>query len=265
MRTILSRLLPVLFILLAQAAGHAQVTTDDKALQALQPKPPAKGTTAPAKPPETAKPAVRRTSRPAARKTPVHPAGAAKLPAVPLAPPVNPVILPPPAVLPQHPRPVPPPVPVKADAVGTVSPLGSGGSRFTFGPDSADLNNTTFDALVQIAAAAKQDPQLDITVTAWAPGTQEDPSTPRRLSLDRALAARAVLIHEGVESDRIHAVAKGFVDINLGPPDRMDIVAAHPHPTPAGTPAPQPAPTPVKAPASSAPPAAKPRPATNPP
>jgi outer membrane protein OmpA-like peptidoglycan-associated protein len=143
------------------------------------------------------------------------------------------VIIPPPLVLPQHVREAPPPVPVKPDAIGTVTKI-DGGTRLTFGPGGSDLNDATDAALIEIAGAARLDKQIEITITAWAPGTSEDPSTPRRLSLDRALAARAVLIHEGVESERIHAVAKGFTDIGGGPPDRLDIVAAHPRSTPAG-------------------------------
>ncbi len=157
------------------------------------------------------------------------------MPAVPTTPPPNPVIAPPPPVLPQHAREAPPPVPVKADAIGTVTKIDTG-TRLTFGPGSSDLNDTTHAALIELAAAARQDKRLEITLTAWAPGTPEDPSTPRRLSLDRALAARAVLIHEGVDSERITAIAKGFTDIGGAAPDRLDIVAAHPRQTPTGQP-----------------------------
>jgi hypothetical protein len=65
-----------------------------------------------------------------------------------------------------------------------------------------------------------------ISVTAWAAGNNDDPSTPRRVSLDRALAARAVLINAGVISERIHAVAKGFADPGAGPIDRVDIATS---------------------------------------
>jgi outer membrane protein OmpA-like peptidoglycan-associated protein len=234
--------LPVL-LLPWPGTALAQVTTNDKALEALQPPaaPAKSGSAAPATPAAT-----QTTPKPAApTPAPVHhaphKAAAAKpvaktpLPKVPLAPPPNPVIAPPPPVLPQHARETPPPVPIKADAVGTVTKI-DGGARLTFGPGSSDLNDATNAALIEIAGAARADKQLIVTITAWAPGTAEDPSTPRRLSLDRALAARAVLIHEGVESERVQAVAKGFVDIGTGNPDRLDIVAAHPRQTPEGKP-----------------------------
>jgi len=227
-------LLPFL-VALRPGAALAQVTTNDKALEALQP-------AAPIKPASSALAATATAPKPAtARHAPPHKAASAKpaaktpLPKVPLAPPPNPVIAPPPPVLPQHARETPPPVPVKADAVGTVTKI-DGGARLTFGPGSSDLNEATHAALIEIAGAARADKQLIVTVTAWAPGTEEDPSTPRRLSLDRALAARAVLIHEGVESERVQAVAKGFIGIGGADPDRLEIVAAHPRSTPEGKP-----------------------------
>jgi outer membrane protein OmpA-like peptidoglycan-associated protein len=236
------RMIP-LFCLLAGPA-LAQVTTDDKALQALQPavQAPAAGTQAPATTP--ARPAVKpihsaTSAHRATRPPPAHLPPKSQLPAVPLAPPPNPVIAPPPPVLPQHAKEAPAPVPVKPDAVGTVTKI-TDGARLTFGPGTSDLNPTTEGTLRLFAAQAAQDKTLEITITAWAPGTPEDPSTPRRLSLDRALAARAVLINHGVESERIHAVAKGFNGIAGGPPDRLDIISTHPRSAPPGTPLPPP-------------------------
>lgn len=249
MRIVALLCLPVV-LLPWSATALAQVTTNDKALEALQPPAPSKQapaapggkTAAPAATPEgtpdTPKPA---TPKPAAahhaprKAAPTHAAAKTPLPKVPLAPPPNPVIAPPPPALPQHVREVPAPVPVKSDAIGTVTKI-DGGARLTFGPGSSDLNDATHAALIEIAGAARADKQLIVTVTAWAPGTEEDPSTPRRLSLDRALAARAVLIHEGVESERVQAVAKGFEGIGGGNPDRLEIVAAHPRSTPEGKP-----------------------------
>jgi hypothetical protein len=152
---------------------------------------------------------------------------------VPAAPPPNPVIVPPPPVIPARPPVLPPTIRPNPAATTTVAHIDHG-TRLVFGAGSAELNQPSFDALMQIADAAKADPALEISVTAWAPGVPEDPSTPRRLSLDRALAARAVLIHAGIASERIHAVAKGTMDIGAGPADRMDVVATHPAATPAG-------------------------------
>ena len=208
----------------------AQVTTDDSALKALKPAAPAKA--APAAPVAAAKPravahhAVHHAATPHTRP--------AALPVVPAAPPANPVIVPPPPVIPIHPPVLPPAIKPNLAATTTVTSI-TGGTRLVFGPGSAELNQLSFDALTQIASEAKADPTLEISVTAWAPGAPEDPSTPHRLSLDRALAARAVLIHAGIVSERIHAIAKGANDIAAGPPDRMDVVATHPAATPAGS------------------------------
>jgi outer membrane protein OmpA-like peptidoglycan-associated protein len=245
MRIVALLFLPVL-LLPWSGSALAQVTTNDKALEALQPPaPPAKATPAapatksgePAAAPNKANPTP---AKPAAHHTPrkaasAQPAAKAPLPKVPLAPPPNLVLAPPPPALPQHEHETPPPVPVKPDAIGTVTKI-AGGAQLTFGPGSSDLNDATHAELIEIAGAARADKQLIVTITAWAPGTEEDPSTPRRLSLDRALAARAVLIHEGVESERVQAVAKGFVGIGDGNPDRLEIVAAHPRSTPEGKP-----------------------------
>jgi hypothetical protein len=132
-------------------------------------------------------------------------------------------------------------VPIKADAPGAVTAI-AGGSRITFGPGLSSLNQATHDAILAFAAPARANPALLISVTAWAPGTPDDPSPPRTLALERALAARAVLINAGVPSERVLAVSRGMEGIGAGPPDRLDITAAAPKATPAGAPLPPPAP-----------------------
>jgi outer membrane protein OmpA-like peptidoglycan-associated protein len=115
-------------------------------------------------------------------------------------------------------------VPLRADAPGQATPLPDG-TRITFGPGSSTLNPATFSAILAIAAQAKANPAMILGVTAWAPGTADDPSTPRRLSLDRALAARAVLIANGIVSERIRTIAKGMIDLGINAPaDRAEII-----------------------------------------
>jgi outer membrane protein OmpA-like peptidoglycan-associated protein len=254
MRTLILLLTGLVAPLVLVAPAAAQVTTNDNALDSLKPKAPAPAqsdvfTPATGEPEATPAHPVRHTTHHAApAHTAGHPAATAAskaaakpgskagpVPIVPLAPPTNPVILPPPQSLPVHTKPTPPPVPIKADALGAPSFI-PGGIRLTFGPDSAELNPANDEALLDIAARAKADPLLSVSITAWAPGTNEDPSTPRRLSLDRALAARAVLINAGVVSERVFAVAKGFLNIEGGPPDRLDIALLHPKSTPQGAP-----------------------------
>ncbi len=146
---------------------------------------------------------------------------------MPAAPPAHPVLAPPPFVMPAHAPPPPPPVPVRADAPGVAAPL-PGGLRVTFGPGSSDLNPGTLAAIRAVAAGAIANPAQVVAITAWAPGTADDPSTPRRLSLERALAVRAVLINAGMVSERIRALAKGAADAAGGPSDRADVSVSVP-------------------------------------
>ena len=189
----------------------AQVSTDEKALDQLAPAP---GVKAP-------KPATTPTVR---HKRAAPAAPRLKAPAMPTAAPAHPVIQPPLFVMPTHAPPPPPPVSVLANAPG-VATLIPGGTRITFGPGVSDLNPATLAAVKAVAAQAIANPSIVIDVTAWAPGTADDPSAARRLSLDRALAARAVMIQAGVLSDRIRAIARGSLDIgSVAPADRADVL-----------------------------------------
>ena len=219
--------LPLLLSLLLPAAAAAQISTSDQSLDALKPTPPAAGAKpAPKHAPRTQSHAKRSAHTAPATPTAKSPPKATQAkppPPLPTAPPANPVIAPPPFVMPAHKPPPAPPVPVKAGAAGTATGLPGSLTRITFGPGTSDLNPATAAAIRAIATAAIAHPAQIITITAWCGGTNDDPSTPRRISLDRALAARAVLINAGVVSERIHAVAKGFTDIGDGPADRVDI------------------------------------------
>ncbi len=212
---LLRRRLPWVFAcLLLAGPAVGQVSTDDKALDQLTPAAgPAPKAPLPASSSKTRKRQAAHGTPPAGRRlTP---------PKMPVAPPANPVLLPPTFTMPAHPPPPPPPIPVLPDAAGVALPL-PGGGRITFGAGASDLNPVTLAAVQALAKRAAASPALTVYVIAWAPGTADDPSTARRLSLDRALAVRAVLIHEGVLSDRIRAVAKGSLDVGAGPADRAD-------------------------------------------
>src|SRR5438270_388208 len=79
-----------------------------------------------------------------------------------------------------HPPPAPT-VPLATDAPGSATTI-PGGVRVTFGPDRSELNPTTEQALRELAHDLK-DKDISINVYAYAAGSSEDPSTPRRLSL----------------------------------------------------------------------------------
>jgi outer membrane protein OmpA-like peptidoglycan-associated protein len=140
---------------------------------------------------------------------------------------------------PPHPVEPPPPVPIVADAAGDATKI-VGGTRITFGAGKADLNPVTAAAVSALARVVKADPNIDLNVYAYAAGPPDDPSTPRRLSLSRALAARAVLISEGIASTRIYVRALGATASD-GPPDRVDVTQAGIAAAPAVVAAPPPA------------------------
>ncbi|WP_419729784.1 OmpA family protein [Lichenicola sp.] len=196
----------------AISPAAAQVTTNRSALDALGSGKPAAHATAthhPARPAHTsghghasahnaATAGKGSAHKPAAKSGRPPPAAT-----IPAAPPPPPVFRAPVINVPLHPPPPPPPVPVVQGAGGTATPI-DGGTRITFGAASADLNPTTMQALQNFAAQLKADPLARADLEAYGLGTPEDPSTPRRMALSRGLAARAVLINEGIPSTRIY-------------------------------------------------------------
>lgn len=176
---------------------------------------------------EQAKPAAHRPPATHAEPTARGPRSLVKQPpVVPLTPPPAPVLAPLEPPPPKHPAPPPQPVPVVAGAMGEAMALPDG-LRLTFAAGSADLNPATDAALQKLAHEAAAKPDTTITVNAYAAGSPDDPSSPRRLSLTRALIARAVLLAEGIGSTRIFVRALG-ANIGDGPPDRVDVTVSAP-------------------------------------
>ena len=223
------------FLLAVTPRAQAQVTVNPGALDALPGRPahpaPAPPRTAPHRPTPTS-----HTTRPNA-PTVAAPARPKPPPTIPVAPPAIAAIPPPVPVPLAHPPPVPT-VPEAADAPGGATPIPNG-LRITFGPDRSDLNPASVAALRAFAEGLRDNELQSINVYAYAAGSSEDPSTPRRLSLSRALAARAVLINDGIASPRIYPRALGASGGDTDP-DRVDVVAGPPGP-PAATPASSPA------------------------
>ena len=205
-----------------RATHQAHAKTRAPAPTAESAKPPSKAAT-PARAATTAAPP--KPAAHAAEKPPAAPPGPRSLvhqpPTVPAAPPpvatLAPLEPPPPA----HPPPPQQPVPVVAGAPGEALPIPEG-VRVTFGPDSADLNPQTDAALQELAQRAVAHPGATVTVMAYAAGPPDDPSTPRRLSLSRALTARQVLLDRGMGSTHIYVRALG-ANAGDGPPDRVDV------------------------------------------
>ena len=144
---------------------------------------------------------------------------------IPAAPPPPPVFRAPVINVPLHPPPPPPPVVVVPTATGAVSPINSG-TRISFGAGSADVNPATIAGLHDFASRMKADPLARADLDAMSSGAPDDPSTPRRLALARGLAARAVLINDGIASTRIYV---RVMDVPAtgdasAPPDRVDLL-----------------------------------------
>jgi outer membrane protein OmpA-like peptidoglycan-associated protein len=225
-----------LLLLLATLPAQAQVSVNPSVLDSLAPP---KASTAPTPTPTP-------TSRPAPVAKP--PVATAPKPVAPTAPGIaaNPppnVSLPPALVVPTRPAAAVPPPAVAADAPTRTEKLKSG-LRVVFGTGRSDLSpasEAALHALVRGDASQPAAPEgASFTVTCFAAGTAEDPSTTRRLSLSRALAVRSALMSQGVASVRIYVRAfgptsPGFTD---GPPDRADVVVG---PNPVAT-----SPTPTK-------------------
>ena len=234
---------------------------DNSALDALRSRPqPHASTPAPRRPtarrapgtvqtPQAAStpPVGRRGTAPAtsASPTPSTRAGAkpspapthqAEKPRVPAIPPAI-LALPPAVAVPlAHPPPIPT-VPVADDAPGTASPI-QGGLRVTFGADRVDMNPASVAALRAFALSKADIAGASINIFAYAAGSPDDPSTPRRLSLQRALAARAVLLQAGIPSPRIYPRALGPAGGSVDP-DRVDVldrVPLHPAADPRAAP-----------------------------
>lgn len=128
---------------------------------------------------------------------------------------ITPVAPPPPATE----APAAPPVSDKAatNAAPTVS-----GLRVTFASGQSDLSPASVASIKELAAAAPTGDATSFNVMAYAPGSPDDPSTARRISLSRAMAVRSALVADGVASARIFVRAMG-AQHGDGPADRVDV------------------------------------------
>ncbi|MBV8457925.1 MAG: OmpA family protein [Acetobacteraceae bacterium] len=117
---------------------------------------------------------------------------------------------PPPVAIPSVPANAPPAPPPIATPPGTPAvsarPVTA---SIAFSPDQSTLPPSATHDLTTLGKQAAASPTATINVLAYAPADAHDPSVARRLSLDRALAIRSVLIAAGVPSSRIYLRALG--------------------------------------------------------
>ena len=225
--------------LLAAPWAHAQVSVNMNALNGLAATPAAKPSAPSAPPPArapTGAPVPQAATRvrtvtgplplppvpPAGPVPPVGPVPPGRAPATfatlgetrigplpsppPKHPPANAVIAPIVLVGPPHPEPMPPPPHVVDGAPGAATRIPDG-IRVTFAADGAALNPATLAALREIAGSAADEHARSVSVDGYAKSDPSDPSTARRLSLSRALAAQAVMREAGIPSERIYVRA----------------------------------------------------------
>jgi outer membrane protein OmpA-like peptidoglycan-associated protein len=100
--------------------------------------------------------------------------------------------------------------------------------RLLFARDQTDLNSAGIEAIKTLIKTASS---TGITVSAYADGAADDPSSGRRLSLARATAVRKALLDSGVPSNQITVRALGG-RVGDGPPDRVDIITGNATGTP---------------------------------
>ena len=97
--------------------------------------------------------------------------------------------------------------------------------RILFPPDDAQLPGEAKAELDRLAARLGSDGRLYVQLVAYA-GGGNDASQARRLSLSRALAARAYLVEHGVEIKQIDVRPLGNRSVPGLAPDRIDLVVA---------------------------------------
>lgn len=114
-----------------------------------------------------------------------------------------------------------PPAPPQRVAAMPSSPVAAAGKFLLFEPGSADL---TAEAAGQLSAlvASLREGRARVQLKSHASGS-DDGAQARRISLKRALAARAVLMEQGIDSTRIDVRALGPAE-DGGPPDRIEVI-----------------------------------------
>src|SRR3984957_3837711 len=145
----------------------------------------------------------------------------------PVAPPALPQSVPQTALItPIAPAPTgaesaPPPPPVSDKAATNAAPTVSG-LRVPFASGQSELSPESAAAIKQFASGPTTGEASSFNVLAYAPGSPDDPSTARRVSVSRAMAVRNALVADGVPSARIYVAALG-AQSGDGPPDRVDV------------------------------------------
>ncbi|HTI03410.1 MAG TPA: hypothetical protein VL752_20890 [Acidisoma sp.] len=161
---------------------------------------------------------------------PQPPAKSANPPGAPLALPGAP----PPAPAATQPKAAaaPPAAPTQGQTKGNALPnaLPSGADRMTLPYSGQDTDLPAAESAMLTAFVHRYGPEAQYSVQAFAsvPAGDDDPSTPRRIALERARTVQSVLLAAGAKPNQVRLLARG----NAGgtPPDRVEVVAIPPAP-----------------------------------
>lgn len=172
-------------------------------------------------PPKTAQPKAAQPMAPAAASA--NPPGASlALPSA--APPAPPTVQP--SAPPQAAQASATSVPAKAENTA----LPSGADRMILPYSGQETALPAAESAMLTGFIQRYGPETQYSVQAFAsvPAGDDDPSTPRRIALDRARAIQSVLVTAGAKPGHIRLIARG----NAGgtPPDRVEVVAIPPVP-----------------------------------
>jgi len=111
--------------------------------------------------------------------------------------------------------------PAKRAATEAYEPL----YRLEFAGPSPELPASAGALLGTIAGLLSRNEHLRLKLNSFASGSTDDPVAARRLSLQRALKVRAMLIEKGIPSTRVDVLALGLTATEP-PADRIDLVPA---------------------------------------
>lgn len=182
-------------------------------------------------------PAVHRPGSTATRKTAPRKGGKQEKPKAAMGKPPSPPAEP---ALPENP-PAPPAIPTRARPAS--SPLAATPAvqdepahRILFSPQAAELPESAKPELDEVARLLAADAHLFAELRAYAEGAspsgpddEKNASETRRLSLSRALAARAYLVAQGVPPKRVDVRPLGNRPAGgaTAPADHVDIILGH--------------------------------------
>jgi len=116
-------------------------------------------------------------------------------------------------------------LPPAPSAVPVVNAPGEIAERILFPPDDAQLPGDAKAELDRLAARLGGDSRLYVQLVAYAGGSN-DASQARRLSLTRALAARAYLVERGIDIKQIDVRPLCNRSVPGLSPDRVDLIVA---------------------------------------